>query len=99
MGAPDRPGQGLDQPGGGRRGERPVPQPVRERPAGEVLEGEERPALGVRPELVDLDDVRVRQPGDQLGLGQDARSSAEACPPDRTILRATGRFSRTCRAR
>ena len=68
-------------------------------PPSTELQREERPAL-VLADLVDLDDVRVLQAGDRLGLrpeaGQLAVSRRE--PPARIIFRATKRFSPTCRA-
>jgi hypothetical protein len=67
------PGQRLDQPGGVRRRDAGLARPLRPRQgvveaaAGHVLQAQERHALGVA-DLVDLDDVRVLEPGDRLRL-------------------------------
>ena len=54
-------GQGLDEPGGSAR-VLGFPAALSESAAVEVLQQEERPAV-VFAEFVDLDDIRVLQPG------------------------------------
>ena len=67
----DGAGQRLDQPGrvAGRPGG--AVEAVGQAAPGDVLQREVRAAVVVA-EGVDLDDVRVVQPGDGLGLGQEA---------------------------
>ena len=70
VGEVDRPGEQLDEMGGRpQRLRRPADLALQRVPV-DQLQGEERPA-GVLADLVDLDDVRVREPGDDLGLGPE----------------------------
>ncbi len=72
VGRLDGVGERRHQLGRGLRVEPAGPlEPVGEAAAGEVLHRQERPAVGVAV-LVDLDDVRVLDGGDGLGLGQEA---------------------------
>ena len=81
-----------------RGGQRPAPQPLRQRAALAQLHREVRlPVVGAA--LEDLHDVGVVQPGDRLGLGQEAGACLGAWkPPARTIFSATRRPRLTCRA-
>ena len=72
VGRLDRAGERRHQLRRGLRVEPAGPlEPVGQAAAGEVLHGQERPAVGVAV-FVDLDDVGVLDGGDRLGLGQEA---------------------------
>ena len=74
----DRPRHGLDESRrlAGRPG-RPV-EPVRQAPSRDVLHLEERLPVVVA-DGVDLDDVRVLEPRDHLGFGQEPRGVLRRC--------------------
>ena len=86
---------GRRRPGGSRPAFEPWSVEVA---AGAELQRQERPAV-VLAELVHLDHVRVPDRGHRLGLGQEPDERLRVGRrPARTIFRATGRFSPTCRA-
>jgi hypothetical protein len=70
VGGGDGAGDRLQDLGGEPRGERLVPDPVGQRPAGDVLQGEIRHPV-VLADGVNVHDVRVMQGGDRLRLVQE----------------------------
>src|ERR1043166_10265089 len=72
VGVLHRAGERFEERGGFTRAERALLEPSGERAAGDVLQREKREAFGRLADLVELDDVRVRQPGGGLGLGAEA---------------------------
>ncbi len=71
VGRRDGPRQDFRQPGRLGRGQGEAAELLRQAAAGAELQGEERQAV-VFADLVDLDDVRVRQPSRRLRLGPEA---------------------------
>ena len=66
--------------------------------AGEVLQLEERQAIGVA-DVADLDDRRMLEPGDRLGLGHEpGHVFGAGVSAGQDHLEAQGRFNRTWRA-